>query len=67
MWLSLSCRDGEEEYLNNLLSEEDPAFKLAADILGCGCVAAICWAFCAFCHIDPLGELSLKYSQIGTQ
>ena len=49
------CRDGEEELLNNLLSEEDPGFKLGADLLGCGSVVGLCWVFCAFCHIDPAG------------
>ena len=51
----LVCRDGEEEFVNSMLSEEEPILKLAADMFGCGCVAFTCWAFCAFCHIDPLG------------
>lgn len=42
-----------------MLSEEEPVLKLAADMFGCGCVAATCWAFCAFCHIDPLGMSAL--------
>ena len=53
----LGCRDGEEEFVNSMLSEEEPILKLAADMFGCGCVAFTCWAFCAFCHIDPLGML----------
>lgn len=45
--------------MHSILSEEEPGLKLAADILGCCCVALTCWAFCAFCHIDPLGKPSL--------